>query len=158
MCFCFDSRLMIAAFSFPERPAACNAISEPVTCHGPEICSVSMDITRYMGQDSLFYRLTPRPIHVMVCRKTLIEAHLFNHAKAIKSWTYLFDSVFSLLLLFWKYKSRLRISPYCLCVLWVPLIHFWMPEPIFMYIVKTEPIWTVYFINPSHQSVCLYAR
>jgi hypothetical protein len=35
-----------------------------------------------------------------------------------------------------------------------------MPEPIFMklsmYIIAPEPISTVYFINPSHQSVCLY--
>jgi hypothetical protein len=51
MCFCFDSTLMAAAFSFPERPAACNAISQPATRHGPEICSVSMDIIKHMGQD-----------------------------------------------------------------------------------------------------------
>jgi hypothetical protein len=35
-----------------------------------------------------------------------------------------------------------------------------MPEPIFMkvdtYIMAPEPISTTYFINPSHQSVCLY--
>jgi hypothetical protein len=35
-----------------------------------------------------------------------------------------------------------------------------MPEPIFMkpgmYIMAPEPISTAYFINPSHQSVCLY--
>jgi hypothetical protein len=35
-----------------------------------------------------------------------------------------------------------------------------MPEPIFMklgmYIMAPEPISTVYFINPSHQSVCLF--
>jgi hypothetical protein len=35
-----------------------------------------------------------------------------------------------------------------------------MPESIFMklgmYIMVPEPIWTAYFINPSHQSVCLY--
>jgi hypothetical protein len=41
-----------------------------------------------------------------------------------------------------------------------PLINFWMREPIFMklgmYIIAPEPISTAYFINPSHQSVCLY--
>jgi hypothetical protein len=35
-----------------------------------------------------------------------------------------------------------------------------MPEPIYMklgmYIMTSEPISTAYFINPSHQSVCLY--
>jgi hypothetical protein len=35
-----------------------------------------------------------------------------------------------------------------------------MPEPIFMklgmFIMAPEPISTAYFINPSHQSVCLY--
>jgi hypothetical protein len=35
-----------------------------------------------------------------------------------------------------------------------------MPEPIYMklgmYIMAPEPISVVYFINPSHQSVCLY--
>jgi hypothetical protein len=43
-----------------------------------------------------------------------------------------------------------------------PLINFWMPPPIFMklgtYIIAPEPIWTAYFINPSHQSVCLYGN
>jgi hypothetical protein len=33
-----------------------------------------------------------------------------------------------------------------------------MPEPILMKLgTAPEPISTVYFINPSHQSVCLYA-
>jgi hypothetical protein len=36
----------------------------------------------------------------------------------------------------------------------------WIPEPIFikfdMYIMAPEPISTAFFINPSHQSVCLY--
>jgi hypothetical protein len=36
-----------------------------------------------------------------------------------------------------------------------------VPEPIFMklrlYIMAPEPISKAYFINPSHQSVCLYA-
>jgi hypothetical protein len=35
-----------------------------------------------------------------------------------------------------------------------------MPEPVFMklgmYIMAPEPISTAYFINPSHQSMCLY--
>jgi hypothetical protein len=39
-------------------------------------------------------------------------------------------------------------------------MNFWMPEPIFMKlgmcIMAPEPISTVYFINPFHQSVCLY--
>jgi hypothetical protein len=38
-------------------------------------------------------------------------------------------------------------------------INFGMPEPVYMklytYITTPEPIWTAYFINPSHQSVCL---
>jgi hypothetical protein len=37
---------------------------------------------------------------------------------------------------------------------------FWMPDPIFMnifmYIMAPEPISAAYFINPSHQFVCLY--
>jgi hypothetical protein len=41
-----------------------------------------------------------------------------------------------------------------------PTINYWMPEPIFMkfgvYIMAPEPISMAYFINPSHQSVCLY--
>jgi hypothetical protein len=41
-----------------------------------------------------------------------------------------------------------------------PPINFWMRDPIFMklgmYIMGTEPILAAYFINPSHQSVCLY--
>jgi hypothetical protein len=45
----------------------------------------------------------------------------------------------------------------CLCV---PPINFWMPEPIFMklgmYVMEPESISTAYFINLSHQSMCLY--
>jgi hypothetical protein len=41
-----------------------------------------------------------------------------------------------------------------------PPINFRMPEPIFiklgMHIMEPEPISTAYFINPAHQSVCLY--
>jgi hypothetical protein len=51
------------------------------------------------------------------------------------------------------------MSQYCLCIP-PPPINFWMPEPIFMklgvYIMTPEPILTAYFINPSHESVCLY--
>jgi hypothetical protein len=43
----------------------------------------------------------------------------------------------------------------------VSRIDFWIPEPIFMKfgmrIMATNPIPTAYFINPSRQSVCLYA-
>jgi hypothetical protein len=41
-----------------------------------------------------------------------------------------------------------------------PPLTFWMLEPVFvklgMYIMAPEPISTVYFINPSHQSVSPY--
>jgi hypothetical protein len=44
----------------------------------------------------------------------------------------------------------------CLCI---PPINLWMPEPLFMKlgmrIIVPEPISTAYFINPSHQPVCL---
>jgi hypothetical protein len=48
-------------------------------------------------------------------------------------------------------------SPCCLCV---PPINLCMLEPVFMKlgmrIMATEPIPTAYYINPSHQSVCLH--
>jgi hypothetical protein len=38
-------------------------------------------------------------------------------------------------------------------------INFWTAEPIFMklctYITTPDPISTAYFINPSHQSICM---
>jgi hypothetical protein len=41
-----------------------------------------------------------------------------------------------------------------------PLFNFWMPEPVFMefsmYLMAPEPISMAYFLNPSHQCVCLY--
>jgi hypothetical protein len=44
--------------------------------------------------------------------------------------------------------------------LYIPSVNFWMAEPDFiklgMYIIEREPISTAYFINPSHQSVCLH--
>jgi hypothetical protein len=55
---------------------------------------------------------------------------------------------------FTLFSSWLMRAPCCVCELPRP-IHFWMPEPIFMklgmYIIAT-----VYFVNPSHQSMCLY--
>jgi hypothetical protein len=48
----------------------------------------------------------------------------------------------------------LRVSVY------LPLINFWTTEPIFlklvMYITAPKPMSTAYFIDPSHQSLCLY--
>jgi hypothetical protein len=45
----------------------------------------------------------------------------------------------------------------CLCI---PPMNFRLAESVFMkrgiYIMAPEPISTVYFINPSHQSFCLY--
>jgi hypothetical protein len=50
--------------------------------------------------------------------------------------------------------------PCCLCVCVSLPINFLMSEQIFMklgmYIMSPEPVSTAYFINPSHQSVCLY--
>jgi hypothetical protein len=78
----------------------------------------------------------------------------------ILSPTSVWSTLFSLLTLFWKNKSRFVRSPCCLCVYESPLNNFCMPEPIFMilgtHVMETEPISKVYFINPSHRSVCLY--
>jgi hypothetical protein len=47
-----------------------------------------------------------------------------------------------------------------LCVCECLPINLLMAEPIFMklgmHIMAPEPIWTAYFINASHQFVCLY--
>jgi hypothetical protein len=68
-------------------------------------------------------------------------------------------SIFSLIP-YLKNEIRLIQSPCCLYVCESPPINFWMPEPIFMkpgmYIMAPEPISMAYFINPSHQSLCLY--
>jgi hypothetical protein len=51
-------------------------------------------------------------------------------------------------------------SPFCLCVCVSPLFNFWIYESVFMkfgmYVMEPVPISTAYFINPSHQSVCLH--
>jgi hypothetical protein len=51
-------------------------------------------------------------------------------------------------------------SPCCLCVCESPPISFWIPEPIYikldMYTRPPESTSKAYFINPSHQSVCLH--
>jgi hypothetical protein len=67
--------------------------------------------------------------------------------------------VFSLLPLFWKMKvGSWDFHALCLSVN-SPPINFWMHEQIFtklaMYIMATQPISMAYFINPSHQSVCV---
>jgi hypothetical protein len=44
--------------------------------------------------------------------------------------------------------------------MYIPSINFWMPESIVtkfgMYVTAPESISTAYYINPSHQSVCMY--
>jgi hypothetical protein len=64
--------------------------------------------------------------------------------------------LFSLLYLFWKKEVGVCLH-HAVCI---PLINFRMLEPIFMtlrmYIMAPEPISTAYFMNPSHQSVCLH--
>jgi hypothetical protein len=48
----------------------------------------------------------------------------------------------------------------CVSLLYTTPINLWMVEPVFMklgmYIMAHESISATYFINPSHQSVCLY--
>jgi hypothetical protein len=67
--------------------------------------------------------------------------------------------VISLVSLFWKNKSRLIRSPLCLCLCIPTPLSSWIPEPIFMklgmYNMVPETISIVYFINSSHQSVCM---
>jgi hypothetical protein len=69
-----------------------------------------------------------------------------------------YTQIFSLVSLFWKNKSRLILSPCCLCVFISPY-KFLIAEPIFMklgmYIMAPEPISTAYAIYFSHQSVCM---
>jgi hypothetical protein len=59
-----------------------------------------------------------------------------------------------------KRKYVYAISMLSVCESPPPPIHFWMPEPIVMklgmYIIALEFISTADFINPTHQSVCLY--
>jgi hypothetical protein len=49
---------------------------------------------------------------------------------------------------------------HAVCASVYPIYNFRIPEPVFMklgiYVMAPEPIWTAYFINPSHQSVRLY--
>jgi hypothetical protein len=71
---------------------------------------------------------------------------------------YICYTLFTLLSLFWKNKCRLMRSPCCLCVCESPPpSNFWVSGPILMKldmrIMAPEPIWTAYFVNPSHQSV-----
>jgi hypothetical protein len=67
-------------------------------------------------------------------------------------------SIFSLLSLFWK-KIKVGLCDFHAVCVSHP-INFWISEPVLtklgMYIMAPEPISTAYFINPSHQSVCLY--
>jgi hypothetical protein len=61
-----------------------------------------------------------------------------------------------------KNKNKHTRSPCCLSLclyLCLPPNNILVPEPIYMkfdiYVMLLEPISTAYFINPSHQSVCL---
>jgi hypothetical protein len=68
---------------------------------------------------------------------------------------------FSRLSLFLKNKNRFMMSSCSLCAYeHPPPINFWMPLPAFINLgtYTTEPVHnsTAYFINPSHQSVCMY--
>jgi hypothetical protein len=74
------------------------------------------------------------------------------------SWaTHVYNIIFSLLSLFKRMKVGL-CDLHSVCI--SPLINFWTPGPIFMklrtFIMASEPVSTANFLNPSHQSVCLY--
>jgi hypothetical protein len=51
-------------------------------------------------------------------------------------------------------------SSCCPCVYASPRTNFWKPEPIIMKfgVIAPEPVRTAYFINLSHQFVCLYVN
>jgi hypothetical protein len=66
---------------------------------------------------------------------------------------------FNLLSLFWENKRRLMRSPRCLCVCFLLTFEclnqsLWSLIYI-IYISAPEPISAAYFINPSHQPLCL---
>jgi Zn-finger protein len=65
---------------------------------------------------------------------------------------------FSLLSLFWKNKSMLKISPCCLCIPPPPKTFECLNQSLWnlVHIMAPEPISKAYFINPCHQSVCLH--
>jgi hypothetical protein len=66
----------------------------------------------------------------------------------------------SLLSLFGKHKIRLIWSPRCLCVCVCVCVcvsmNVWTNIYEILYVMAPEPISTAYFINPSHQFVCLH--
>jgi hypothetical protein len=57
-------------------------------------------------------------------------------------------------------RSSCYLCDYVCVSVYVPLINFRIPEPIFMKlsicIMAPEPILTAYFTNRTRQSVCLY--
>jgi hypothetical protein len=65
----------------------------------------------------------------------------------------------SLFSLFWKKKVTVGSCSLLAVCHWNPLINFRMPEPVFMklgmYIMTFQSISTAYFINTSHQPLCL---
>jgi hypothetical protein len=75
------------------------------------------------------------------------------------SFRFPFYSFYPTFFILKKNKSRLMRSPCRLCVSVSIPINLWMPEPIFTkprtYIMAPKPISTAYFMNPSHQSVCI---
>jgi hypothetical protein len=66
----------------------------------------------------------------------------------------------SIFLAYFPYFEKIKVGLRDHNVLCVCPFNFWMPEPSFMklgkYIMAPKFISTAYFINPSHQSVCLY--
>jgi hypothetical protein len=76
--------------------------------------------------------------------------HFLVYASCILSYCSCFEK---------ENKSRLMQSPCCLCIHVSPH-QLWMVELICMKlgmcIMAPEPISTTHFINPSHQSVCIY--
>jgi hypothetical protein len=134
-------------------------------CHFKEPVNISLSVPK-CPLDPILTHISPFCIFTV----SFSRAHYYIFfASTIKSskWSISLRSpdqhykmVFTLLSLFWKNKSRLMRPPLCLCVCVSPPINFWTSEPVIRKlstcIMAPEPISTAYFINPSHQSVCLY--
>jgi hypothetical protein len=97
------------------------------------------------------------------CTKISINMWVWNWTDTILSWFLAYIPYFEEIKAVLCDLPPVSVST-CLCVclsVYPSPINFWMPEPIFMklgmYIMAPEPISTTYFVNPSHQSVGLYA-
>jgi hypothetical protein len=121
-----------------------------------------VDVNKKIGLRKLDLRVWIRLNWLKTSQQNAVRVWYWNIYELVNPFRYFqfcisFLADFSLLSLFLLNESKFKSPPCHLCItLYQHLNGQTNFMELFKYIMAPEPIWIAYFINPSHQSECLY--